>query len=50
MKQFKNGFIQSLWDDDFCHYDLNEENIKICNDEDEGVGVIELVYIDTPVK
>lgn len=50
MKQFKNGFIESLWDDDFCHYDLNEENIKIYNDEDEGVGVIELVYIDTPVK
>lgn len=50
MKQFKNGFIEALWNDDFCHYNLDEENIKIYNAEDEGVGVIELVYIETPVK
>lgn len=50
MKVFKRNFIESLWNDDFCHYDLNEENIKVYNAEDEGVGVIELVYIETPVK
>jgi hypothetical protein len=47
--KFKTNLIHSLWDDDFCHYSLNKNNIKIYNDNEEGVGVIELIYVETEV-
>lgn len=42
---FKNGLIDSLWNDDFCHYSLKHENIKVYNCEDSGDGIIELIYV-----
>ena len=47
--KFKNGLINSLWDDDFCHYSINQDDIKIYNDNEEGVGVIELIYVQSEI-
>lgn len=49
MKEFKKGFIESLWNDDFCHYSLEPNDIKLYNSEEDGDGIIELIYVDTPV-
>lgn len=50
MDEFKKGFIDSLWNDDFCHYSLKPEDIKLYNSEEEADGIVELIYVETPVN
>lgn len=49
MDEFKKGLIDSLWNDDFCHYSLKPEDIKLYNSEDDGDGIVELIYVETPI-
>ena len=41
MKQFKEGIRTSLWDCDMCSYNIDIENIKIYDDEDIRLTIIE---------
>jgi hypothetical protein len=43
MDEFKKGLRLALWDCDMCSYNIEPENIKICDDEEVRYTIIEFV-------